>query len=63
METPMAEMTFSAFLDEARKRDILKEFETYYMGQHEIDPESWPMDLLPQEWWEQFSTYLYGRYP
>jgi hypothetical protein len=54
------EVGFDSFVDEARKRDRWDEFKVYYQGQHQKDPESWPLNLTPTEWWWTFGEFLAG---
>ena len=55
------ELSLDNFLAEAGKRNLWDDFKVYYQGRHQTDPESWPLTLQQEEWWEQFSTYIYKR--
>jgi hypothetical protein len=50
--------SLTEFLAETRKRDLLAEFEIHYKVHNAEDPESWPLDLTPGEWFETFSDFV-----
>jgi hypothetical protein len=54
-----SEISATVFHGMNEGRNFLREFALYYETQYAEDPESWPMNLTPEEWWEQFSTYIY----
>lgn len=44
----------------SKTREELKEFQEEWLSKHELDPESFPLDMSEGDWFEQYISWVTG---
>ena len=52
-------MNLTEFISTSQEE--LAKFKNHYLEQHELDPSSWPLDMNPGDWFEQFVMWTGDR--